>query len=120
MLQAFRPPTTSMSPELARLGRDSERLTRQLSGLKQPRVPRDGAAEIDPQRHFGAVNYRTAKGSLDHLVGAREERSRHIDAERLGGDQVHDETELGWLLDRNVGRFLAAKNLIDKVARALE
>src|SRR5262249_21793573 len=40
--------------------------------------------------------------SLDHLVRASEQRRRHIEAERLGGGQIDDEVELGWLLDRNV------------------
>jgi hypothetical protein len=31
-----------------------------------------GAAVFDPQRHFAIVNCGIAKGSLDHLVGARD------------------------------------------------
>jgi hypothetical protein len=27
----------------------------------------------DPQRHFATTDYRIAKGSLDHLVGAQQE-----------------------------------------------
>ena len=41
--------------------------------------------------------------SLDHLVGAAEQRERNGEAERLRGDQIDDELEFGWLLDRNVG-----------------
>jgi hypothetical protein len=46
--------------------------------------------------------------SLDHLVGKGEELVRHGEAERLCGGQVDDKIELGWLLDRNVGRLGAA------------
>jgi hypothetical protein len=37
-------------------------------------------------------------GLFDHLVGAGEERRRHLQSERLRGDQVHDEIEFGRLL----------------------
>jgi len=42
----------------------------------------------DPKRRFVAVNYRTAKGLFDHLVGAREYRRRNGQAETLGGFEV--------------------------------
>ena len=34
---------------------------------------------------------------FDHLIGTREQRGRYFEAERLGGDQVDDELELGRL-----------------------
>ena len=40
---------------------------------------------------------------LDHLVGAGEQRRRHVDAERLGGRQIDDELELGRLHHRQIG-----------------
>src|SRR5262252_10703319 len=58
--------------------------------------------------------------SLDHLVGAGEQRRWHLDAERLGGGQIDDELEFGRLLDRKVGWICPAQNLVDIVARAPE
>ena len=48
---------------------------------------------------------------FDHLVGAGEHGRRHIEVERLGGDQIDDEIEFGGLFDREVGRLRAAKTL---------
>ena len=39
----------------------------------------------DPKRRFPTANYRTAKGSLDHLVGGGEERLRNAQAKGFGG-----------------------------------
>jgi hypothetical protein len=38
-----------------------------------------------------SANRRHHAHSLDHLVGAREKRSRHFEAERLGGRQIDDQ-----------------------------
>src|SRR6478752_10617392 len=43
--------------------------------------------------------------SLDHLVGAREQRWRHVEAERLGGLEVDHQVELGRSLHRKVAWF---------------
>jgi hypothetical protein len=37
---------------------------------------------------------------LDHLIGAREQRRRHVEAERFSGLKVDDQLEFCWLLDR--------------------
>src|SRR5581483_12288014 len=47
---------------------------------------------------------------LDHLVGAGEERGRHVQSKRFGGLQIDRQRELGRLHDRQVRRFLALED----------
>ena len=54
--------------------------------------------------------HRSKNPSLDHLVGAQQERFGNREAERLGGGQIDDEIEFGRLLDRNVARLRPAQN----------
>jgi len=51
-------------------------------------LARDASVAIDPQRHFAIINCRIAKGLFDYLIGSREQRRRHVEAERLGGLEV--------------------------------
>jgi hypothetical protein len=39
----------------------------------------------DPDRHFAAVNYRSAKALLDHFIGNGEQCRRYGKAEHPGG-----------------------------------
>src|SRR5262249_9745545 len=68
----------------------------------------------------GKFHFEPPFTSFDHLVGAGEQRRRHLEAERLGGRQIDNEIEFGWLLDWDIGCLRSAKNLIDKVGGAPE
>jgi len=48
---------------------------------------------------------------LNHLVGAHQHRSRHSEAQRLGGLEVDDQLEGRGLLDRQIGGLGALEDL---------
>jgi hypothetical protein len=50
-----------------------------------------------------------APASLDHLVGAQYEPRRNVMANGLCGLEIDDELDVARLLDRQIGRFCAAK-----------
>src|SRR6516162_10032838 len=56
--------------------------------------------------------------SLDHLVGGREQRRRHLEAERPSGLEVDHQFVLGRRLNRHVGGFLVSEDAIDVACRA--
>jgi hypothetical protein len=75
-----------------------------LSGVKRTSQFDRAAAANDPNRRIATINYRTAKGSLDHPVGDGEYVLRSFDAERFRRLKVDDELEFGRLHDRPTHR----------------
>src|SRR5262249_12994346 len=49
---------------------------------------------------------------LDHLVGTSDEQRRQVEAERASSLEVDRQVELGWQLDRQVGRFGALQDSV--------
>jgi hypothetical protein len=54
----------------------------------------------DSKRHFAAIIFRPAKDLFYRLVGAAEDRQRHLKPQRRGGLEIDDKFELGGLLCR--------------------
>src|SRR2546429_4647299 len=70
------------------------------------------SSSTDDSRLRGALpiadSCTAANGILfDHLVGACEQRRRHVEADRIGRLQVDDQLELARSHDREIARFLA-------------
>src|SRR5262245_52585304 len=55
-------------------------------------------------------NVRGHPALLDHLVGTREQRSGHFEAESLGGFEIDRKLEFSRLNDGKVGRLLTLEN----------
>src|SRR6516165_6744166 len=57
---------------------------------------------------------------FDHLVGARQQRFRDCEADRLGGREIDDEIKFGRLFDRYITRLRPAQNCVDQIGSAPE
>src|SRR4029077_10526595 len=60
-----------------------------------------------------AASRAAAWASLDHLVGAQQERCRHINAKCLRSFEVDDKLKLGRLFNRHIGRLGALEDAGD-------
>src|SRR5262245_45370833 len=47
---------------------------------------------------------------LDHLVGAGEQRCRHVECQSPGSAEINHQLEFCWQLNRQVARFFALEN----------
>src|SRR6266436_10294459 len=80
-------------------------------------APVPGDSPKTPAWHVDAARGPSTP-SFDHLVGAREQRRRHIEAERLNGFKIDDQLVLGRRLHWQVGRLLALEDAVDVAGRA--
>ena len=60
----------------------------------------------------------TGRTSFDHLVGAGEQRGWNFDTKRLGGLEIDDRLELGWLFDREIGGSRSLEDTVDEEGSA--
>src|SRR5438876_6206746 len=82
--------------------------------IPHPTLPRKRGrvqTEFAPRAESAPSEYFLS--SLDHSVGASEQRRRQFETERLCRRQVDDELEYGGLLDRQIARLGTSQNAVD-------
>jgi hypothetical protein len=58
----------------------------------------------------------TKNGLFDHVVGAGEQRRRHVETDRLGGLEIDHQLVPDRRLHRKVGRLLALEDVDRRIA----
>ena len=73
-------------------------------------IGRVGCCAPAKQPHAPPISVMNSRRLFDHLVGAREQRRGHFEAERLGSLEIDDQLDFRGLHDRQVGGLFTLEN----------
>jgi hypothetical protein len=76
---------------------------RSMSALVLNSGHKSASQQVSRSAISGRKQSQQTNSLLNHLVGAREQRLRNVEAERLGCLEIYCQFELGRMLDRQVG-----------------